>query len=135
MGLSIARTIIEAHGGRIWAENQATGGAVFRLVLPLAKVFTKGSDFADRSMQSVAGNCQPRSYNLYWCRVDQSALRVCNKLFLRKSCVESSCAKLWFQSFLAVLLSASGAAAIELRSSDEPADHPFGRAKLPHPKA
>jgi len=37
MGLSIARTIIEAHGGRIWAENQATGGAVFRLVLPLAK--------------------------------------------------------------------------------------------------
>lgn len=38
MGLSIARTIFEAHGGRIWAENQATGGAVFRLVLPLAKV-------------------------------------------------------------------------------------------------
>jgi two-component system, LuxR family, sensor kinase FixL len=37
MGLSIARTIIEAHGGRIWAENQATGGAVFRLALPLAK--------------------------------------------------------------------------------------------------
>ena len=37
MGLSIARTIIEAHGGRIWAENQVTGGAVFRLALPLAK--------------------------------------------------------------------------------------------------
>ena len=37
MGLSIARTIIEAHGGKIWAENQATGGAVFRLALPLAK--------------------------------------------------------------------------------------------------
>ena len=42
MGLSIARTIIEAHGGRIWAENQATGGAVFRLVLPLAKSVHKG---------------------------------------------------------------------------------------------
>jgi signal transduction histidine kinase len=37
MGLSIARTIIEAHHGRIWAENHASGGAVFRLVLPLTK--------------------------------------------------------------------------------------------------
>jgi signal transduction histidine kinase len=37
MGLSIARTIIEAHGGRIWAENQATGGAMFRVALPLTK--------------------------------------------------------------------------------------------------
>jgi PAS domain S-box-containing protein len=34
MGLSIARTIIEAHGGRIWAENNAAGGAVFRIALP-----------------------------------------------------------------------------------------------------
>ena len=37
IGLSIARTIVEAHGGRIWAENRAAGGAVFRLKLPLAK--------------------------------------------------------------------------------------------------
>ncbi len=36
MGLSIARTIIQAHQGRIWAENQAEGGAVFRLSVPLA---------------------------------------------------------------------------------------------------
>ena len=36
MGLSIARTIIEAHGGRIWAENQPGGGAVFHVSLPLA---------------------------------------------------------------------------------------------------
>jgi two-component system sensor kinase FixL len=36
MGLSIARTIVEAHGGRIWAENQSDGGAVFRFRLPLA---------------------------------------------------------------------------------------------------
>ena len=37
MGLSIARTIVQTHGGRIWAENHATGGAVFRLALPFAK--------------------------------------------------------------------------------------------------
>ena len=36
MGLSIARTIIEAHDGQIWAENVAEGGAVFHIRLPLA---------------------------------------------------------------------------------------------------
>jgi signal transduction histidine kinase len=36
IGLSIARTIIEAHSGRIWADNQTTGGAVFHISLPLA---------------------------------------------------------------------------------------------------
>lgn len=33
VGLSISRTIIEAHGGRIWAEPNPAGGAVFRLTL------------------------------------------------------------------------------------------------------
>jgi C4-dicarboxylate-specific signal transduction histidine kinase len=35
MGLSIARTIIEAHGGLIWAKNRNRGGASFRIRLPL----------------------------------------------------------------------------------------------------
>jgi signal transduction histidine kinase len=35
MGLSIARTIVEAHKGQIWAENQAGGGASFRIRIPL----------------------------------------------------------------------------------------------------
>ncbi|MCX6926401.1 MAG: ATP-binding protein [Verrucomicrobia bacterium] len=35
MGLSIARTIIEAHGGRIWAENNPAGGAIFHIALPV----------------------------------------------------------------------------------------------------
>ena len=34
VGLAISRTIVEAHGGRIWAENGADGGAVFRIRLP-----------------------------------------------------------------------------------------------------
>ena len=37
MGLSISRTIIEAHGGRIWAENQHECGASFRFTLPIAE--------------------------------------------------------------------------------------------------
>jgi signal transduction histidine kinase len=37
LGLSIARTIVEACGGRIWAENRIGGGAAFRFTLPLAK--------------------------------------------------------------------------------------------------
>jgi signal transduction histidine kinase len=36
LGLSIARTLIEAHGGRIWAENGPGEGAVFHVKLPVA---------------------------------------------------------------------------------------------------
>ena len=36
MGLSIARTIVEAHDGQIWAENKTGSGAVFHVRLPLS---------------------------------------------------------------------------------------------------
>lgn len=34
LGLFIAKGIVEAHGGRIWAESEAGAGATFRFVLP-----------------------------------------------------------------------------------------------------
>jgi signal transduction histidine kinase len=37
MGLSICRSIIEAHGGRIWAGANEPRGAVFHFTLPLER--------------------------------------------------------------------------------------------------
>ena len=36
MGLSICQTIIEAHGGRLWAESNQNQGASFRFTLPVS---------------------------------------------------------------------------------------------------
>jgi two-component system sensor kinase FixL len=36
VGLSISRTIIDTHGGRMWAETNEAGGATFRFTLPAA---------------------------------------------------------------------------------------------------
>jgi len=45
LGLYVSKNIIEAHGGKIWAENNKDGkGATFTFTLPLASEATQGLD-------------------------------------------------------------------------------------------
>jgi len=43
MGLPICRTIIEAHGGRIWYQPGEDTGAIFTFTLP---IFNEEADYA-----------------------------------------------------------------------------------------
>ena len=36
IGLAVSRSIVEAHGGQLWVENNKTSGATFNVALPLS---------------------------------------------------------------------------------------------------
>jgi len=38
IGLAVSRSIVEAHGGRLWAESNPAGGATFNVALPVPPV-------------------------------------------------------------------------------------------------
>jgi two-component system, LuxR family, sensor kinase FixL len=50
LGLSLSRSILIAHGGRLWAENQATGGAAFYCTMPEWKGDTAMMNAGDTSI-------------------------------------------------------------------------------------
>jgi signal transduction histidine kinase len=49
LGLSVCRTIINAHGGKLWAEHNSDRGATFRLSLPVKDLRTRRQDSARRT--------------------------------------------------------------------------------------
>jgi signal transduction histidine kinase len=49
LGLAIVRHITEAHGGRVWAENQPGGGARFCVHLPAERSWLKESSWSIRA--------------------------------------------------------------------------------------
>jgi PAS domain S-box-containing protein len=55
LGLSIARSVVEAHGGQIWAENNPHRGATFRFTVPAGR---EQLDPESRgTLQAPAGAC------------------------------------------------------------------------------
>jgi len=45
LGLAIVRRLVEAHGGRVWAENKEGAGATFTIALPLAAAEEPNASF------------------------------------------------------------------------------------------
>lgn len=44
LGLAVARGLVAAHGGRIWAENRANGGARFSFTVPVPRLAVEATE-------------------------------------------------------------------------------------------
>ncbi len=51
LGLPIARTIVESHGGRIWAESQVGQGTTFYFTLPLGGLSQESAEQKERGSE------------------------------------------------------------------------------------
>ena len=59
IGLAVSRSIVEAYGGRLWAENNSSGGATFSVALPLSSEQSNSSSSytgqTDSKSRAIAG--------------------------------------------------------------------------------
>jgi two-component system sensor kinase FixL len=53
LGLSISRTIIAAHGGRLWAENNHDGGATFHCLISAKNSLVDSGPGPDEALSAV----------------------------------------------------------------------------------
>jgi two-component system phosphate regulon sensor histidine kinase PhoR len=56
LGLAIVKHIVEAHGGRIWAESELGSGATFHFTLPLARTTDGAKNVAETHQTVQQGN-------------------------------------------------------------------------------
>jgi hypothetical protein len=79
VGLSICRTIIEAHHGRIWAENRREGGARFSFNLPLVPKARENQaeaiNWGSRHIAAAKERSQRRSRHSEEVQASQARLR------------------------------------------------------------
>jgi PAS domain S-box-containing protein len=64
MGLAISKTIMQAHGGKLWAENNRESGATFYFSLPVMKV-ESDERFADTTPKTLPVVDDPKTAKVF----------------------------------------------------------------------
>ena len=59
LGLSLTRSLVDLHGGRIWVESEGEGrGSAFRFIIPVNQTQTFESDLSER-LETVSNDVSP----------------------------------------------------------------------------